>query len=152
MVGKSASGFEHLTRGNQTSYSSLAQSVEHLTVNQGVAGSSPAGGANENHAKWRGFFVGSPSCTRTLHPARQRRGQGAEFLLNFCRREPKGSKFVAWFDVQKRASTLGGSQQEKRSPTVVSFLVLFLLELRRSYILLRPKGGTGVNTPSEHSL
>ena len=26
-------------------YSSLAQSVEHLTVNQGVAGSSPAGGA-----------------------------------------------------------------------------------------------------------
>ena len=106
MVGKSASGFEHLTRGNQTSYSSLAQSVEHLTVNQGVAGSSPAGGANENHAKWRGFFVGSPSCTRTLHPARQRRGQGAEFLLKFCRREPQGSKFVAWFDVQKRASTM----------------------------------------------
>ena len=31
--------------GNKTSYSSLAQSVEHLTVNQGVAGSSPAGGA-----------------------------------------------------------------------------------------------------------
>ena len=29
-----------------TSYSSLAQSVEHLTVNQGVTGSSPVGGAN----------------------------------------------------------------------------------------------------------
>ena len=28
-------------------YSSLAQSVEHLTVNQGVAGSSPAGGARK---------------------------------------------------------------------------------------------------------
>ena len=27
-------------------YSSLAQLAEHLTVNQGVAGSSPAGGAN----------------------------------------------------------------------------------------------------------
>ena len=27
-------------------YSSLAQSVEHLTVNQGVTGSSPVGGAN----------------------------------------------------------------------------------------------------------
>ena len=34
-------------------YSSLAQSVEHLTVNQGVAGSSPAGGANEKQiTKW----------------------------------------------------------------------------------------------------
>ena len=30
----------------QSIYSSLAQSVEHLTVNQGVAGSSPAGGAS----------------------------------------------------------------------------------------------------------
>ena len=29
----------------QSSYSSLAQSVEHLTVNQGVTGSSPVGGA-----------------------------------------------------------------------------------------------------------
>ena len=28
-----------------SSYSSLAQSVEHLTVNQGVTGSSPVGGA-----------------------------------------------------------------------------------------------------------
>ena len=29
----------------ETEYSSLAQSVEHLTVNQGVTGSSPVGGA-----------------------------------------------------------------------------------------------------------
>ena len=29
-------------------YSSIAQSVEHLTVNQGVTGSSPVGGANES--------------------------------------------------------------------------------------------------------
>ena len=28
-------------------YSSLAQSVEHLTVNQGVTGSSPVGGAKK---------------------------------------------------------------------------------------------------------
>ena len=28
-------------------YSSLAQSVEHLTVNQGVVGSSPTGGAKK---------------------------------------------------------------------------------------------------------
>ena len=48
MVGKIASQFvapdEKETKLN---YSSLAQSVEHLTVNQGVAGSSPAGGANK---------------------------------------------------------------------------------------------------------
>ena len=43
--------------GNQTSYSSLAQSVEHLTVNQGVAGSSPAGGARKKAlAKASAFF------------------------------------------------------------------------------------------------
>ena len=30
------------------SYSSIAQSVEHLTVNQGVTGSSPVGGVKEN--------------------------------------------------------------------------------------------------------
>ena len=30
--------------------SSLAQSVEHLTVNQGVVGSSPTGGAQETKA------------------------------------------------------------------------------------------------------
>ena len=38
-------------------YSSLAQSVEHLTVNQGVAGSSPAGGARKKpNAIALGFF------------------------------------------------------------------------------------------------
>ena len=31
-------------------YSSLAQSVEHLTVNQGVVGSSPTGGAKNGNA------------------------------------------------------------------------------------------------------
>ena len=36
----------HLTEGDTIEHSSLAQSVEHLTVNQVVAGSSPAGGAN----------------------------------------------------------------------------------------------------------
>ena len=40
-------------------YSSIAQSVEHLTVNQGVAGSSPARGAIENReaAAIGGFFL-----------------------------------------------------------------------------------------------
>ena len=33
-----------------TKYSSLAQSVEHLTVNQRVVGSSPTGGASRRHA------------------------------------------------------------------------------------------------------
>ena len=41
-------------------YSSLAQSVEHLTVNQGVTGSSPVGGANQNLNRtqkvWFRFF------------------------------------------------------------------------------------------------
>ena len=39
-------------------YSSLAQSVEHLTVNQGVTGSSPVGGAKNpwNSSKFRGFL------------------------------------------------------------------------------------------------
>ena len=41
-------------------YSSLAQSVERMTVNHDVAGSSPAGGANEKpEAIASGFFVGS---------------------------------------------------------------------------------------------
>ena len=35
------------TSGNR--YSSIAQSVEHLTVNQGVTGSSPVGGAKKKH-------------------------------------------------------------------------------------------------------
>ena len=37
-------------------YSSLAQSVEHLTVNQGVAGSSPAGGARKKHLRKQVLF------------------------------------------------------------------------------------------------
>ena len=41
----------------QRGYSSLAQSVEHLTVNQVVAGSSPAGGATKKpNAYALGFF------------------------------------------------------------------------------------------------
>ena len=37
-------------------YSSLAQSVEHLTVNQVVAGSSPAGGSQEKRPFSNGLF------------------------------------------------------------------------------------------------
>ena len=60
-VGTSASGCEHLTGEIKIQYSSLAQSVEHLTVNQGVAGSSPAGGAKQKADRIRGlFFVSLP--------------------------------------------------------------------------------------------
>ena len=37
-------------------YSSLAQSVEHLTVNQGVTGSSPVGGARKKHLRLQVLF------------------------------------------------------------------------------------------------
>ena len=40
---------------NKNTYSSLAQSVEHLTVNQGVTGSSPVGGAIKSLVN-QGFF------------------------------------------------------------------------------------------------
>ena len=47
-------------------HSSLAQSVEHLTVNQGVAGSSPAGGAKTKVPRHcLGTFVLVPSPCRT---------------------------------------------------------------------------------------
>ena len=49
---------EDKTRRNP-SYSSLAQSVERMTVNHDVAGSSPAGGANKKTTQSGGFFVGS---------------------------------------------------------------------------------------------
>ena len=51
---------EDKIRIKNPSYSSLAQSVERMTVNHDVAGSSPAGGANEKpEAIASGFFVGS---------------------------------------------------------------------------------------------
>ena len=37
-------------------YSSIAQSVEHLTVNQGVTGSSPVGGARKKHLQSQVLF------------------------------------------------------------------------------------------------
>ena len=44
---------------SSTPYSSLAQSVEHLTVNQGVTGSSPVGGAKQKaEANCLGFLLG----------------------------------------------------------------------------------------------
>ena len=60
-------------------YSSLAQSVEHLTVNQGVAGSSPAGGAKKkDRFLKRSFFypshrlgISSPRKVRCISSKRQ---------------------------------------------------------------------------------
>ena len=43
-------GIKNITSAYDSVYSSLAQSVEHLTVNQGVVGSSPTGGAQETKA------------------------------------------------------------------------------------------------------
>ena len=40
-------------------YSSLAQSVEHLTVNQGVTGSSPVGGAKKKADRFRDLLFSS---------------------------------------------------------------------------------------------
>ena len=41
---------------NDPSYSSLAQSVERMTVNHDVAGSSPAGGARKKHLRKQVLF------------------------------------------------------------------------------------------------
>ena len=46
-------------------YSSLAQSVEHMTVNHGVVGSSPTGGAK---TKARGICLGLLFCLPLLRP------------------------------------------------------------------------------------
>ncbi len=56
---------EHLTLNQgaarhfkQTEYASIAQLVEHLTLNQGVQGSSPCGcTTTENDVLWASFFV-----------------------------------------------------------------------------------------------
>ena len=68
-------------------YSSLAQSVEHLTVNQGVAGSSPAGGAKkESRPIGLLFFFLFPllnSSPRTLRIA-PRCYRGENFVRNSC--------------------------------------------------------------------
>ena len=46
------------SKGNLTrTYSSIAQSVEHLTVNQGVTGSSPVGGAKKSKSFDLDFFI-----------------------------------------------------------------------------------------------
>ena len=69
-------GSEHTYDGNQfltSPYSSLAQSVERMTVNHDVAGSSPAGGANKKkiplHAPLA--HVGPPTELRYYAPLAQ---------------------------------------------------------------------------------
>ena len=83
---------------NKTSYSSLAQSVEHLTVNQGVVGSSPTGGAK---TKPRGIASGllfwlfscrtRPNATRALQAAARSAadGENAFLLAKFGRLDRK---------------------------------------------------------------
>ena len=44
-------------RGNKISYSSLAQSVERMTVNHDVVGSSPTGGAKKSRPIGLNFFI-----------------------------------------------------------------------------------------------
>ena len=45
-------GFEQSSK-----HSSLAQPVEHMTVNHGVVGSSPTGGAKQNPLSYEGGFL-----------------------------------------------------------------------------------------------
>ena len=45
---------------SESSYSSLAQSVERMTVNHDVAGSSPAGGAKKKARHSTCFFLSNP--------------------------------------------------------------------------------------------
>ena len=78
-------------------YSSLAQSVEHLTVNQGVAGSSPAGGAKKKKQISDllclfGFFPPMTSFYDTLF--RAKRGTGGNASPKGCfATSAKGAKF-----------------------------------------------------------
>ena len=55
-----------IDRCRHCSYSSIAQSVEHLTVNQGVTGSSPVGGANKKEPPVGGSFLFA--CVAGLEP------------------------------------------------------------------------------------
>ena len=98
------------------SYSSLAQSVEHLTVNQGVAGSSPAGGANERpRQKAWPFSLAPPTVLAPRHPASSKARNRGELLRSKIRYEHAAAcEVVARFDVRKRASTFGGANERPR--------------------------------------
>ena len=64
---------------NMRVYSSLAQSVEHLTVNQGVTGSSPVGGAKKESRPNGLLFLFAfplPVLEQHCHPAPSPRGTG----------------------------------------------------------------------------
>ena len=105
-------------------YSSLAQSVEHLTVNQGVAGSSPAGGAKQNHRNCDGFFVAPHLLDLRRSDILARSAQGARFI------SPRSeTELVAWFKSHRNCDGF--------------FVAPHLLDLRRSDTLLRAKRGTG---------
>ena len=49
-------------------YSSLAQSVERMTVNHDVAGSSPAGGAKKKDRFRTVFFLSNPKDWHVISP------------------------------------------------------------------------------------
>jgi hypothetical protein len=56
-------------RTNKDKYSGVAQLVEQLTVNQLVAGSSPAAGANKNNLTLWGYFLLPLGRVRTFYSA-----------------------------------------------------------------------------------
>ena len=82
------------------SYSSLAQSVEHMTVNHGVVGSSPTGGARKKDIAYAvPFFLAPSRCAYHQLPisalariiwVRSR----ATSVSSLCERESLGSSFV----------------------------------------------------------
>ena len=101
--------------------SSLAQSVEHLTVNQGVAGSSPAGGAKtETESNRTPFFVLLFLLNlRFSYTLRSVRSTGERISMKFFRcSEPWRANLVALFESSR------GSQNK---PEAIASGLLFWL-------------------------
>ena len=133
----------HLTEGDTIEHSSLAQSVEHLTVNQVVAGSSPAGGANKRKVRICVpflLFTFLTDLNRDFHVrwAEARSVTDAMFGVFACEMLAKASKTNSpfrratrgkcvdpgcrWFDAQTPAS-LPGEPTESESSLDGSFFV-----------------------------
>ena len=104
-------------RSERIGYSSLAQSVERVTVNHDVVGSSPTGGAKEKTIRtgWS-FLCFSYRCARKSLPVSHREIGGAQ--------PPKASSLAA--AAQTPSSPNRGSQ-EKALAFASAFSVIFAL-------------------------
>ena len=100
-----------------STYSSLAQSVERVTVNHDVVGSSPTGGAKEKTIRFGwSFLCFSYRCARKSLPVSHREIGGAQ--------PPKASSLAA--AAQTPSSPNRGSQ-EKALAFASAFSVIFAL-------------------------